>query len=68
MPCKLIEIDPETLQELELLARDSMRDLQELTEEAFHDLLKKHGRPTSLKNALRRSTAASKSQQRRKRA
>jgi hypothetical protein len=55
-PRKLIEFDPETLQALELLARDSMRDLQELADEAFRDLLKKHGRPSSLKDALRQST------------
>lgn len=55
-PRKLIEFDPETLQALELLSRDSMRDMQELADEAFRDLLKKHGRPTSLKEALRQST------------
>jgi hypothetical protein len=32
-----------------------MQDLQELAEEAFADLLTKHGRPTDLKTALRRS-------------
>ena len=55
-PRKLIEFDPTTLQALELLARDSMKDLQELADEAFRDLLKKHRRPTSLKDALRQST------------
>lgn len=55
-PRKRIEFDPETLQALELLARDSMKDLQELADEAFRDLLKKHRRPTSLKEALRQST------------
>jgi hypothetical protein len=55
-PRKLIEFDPTTLQALELLARDSVKDLQELADEAFRDLLKKHGRPTSLKDALRQST------------
>jgi hypothetical protein len=44
------------LQALELLARDSMKVLQELADEAFRDLLKKHGRPSSLKDALRQST------------
>lgn len=53
---KRIAFDPETLQALELLARDSMKDLQELADEAFRDLLKKHGRPTGLKEALRQST------------
>jgi hypothetical protein len=55
-PRKLVEFDTSTLQALELLARDSMKDLQELADEAFRDLLKKHGRPTSLKDALRQST------------
>jgi len=55
-PRKLIAFDPETLQALELLGRDSMKDLQELADEAFRDLLKKHRRPSSLKDALRQST------------
>ena len=55
-PRKLIEFDIPTLQALELLGRDSMKDLQELADEAFRDLLNKHGRPTSLKEALRSST------------
>ena len=58
MPRKLIDFDTETLQALELLARDSMKDMQELADEAFRDLLKKHGRPTSLKEALRKSAAS----------
>jgi hypothetical protein len=41
------------------LARDSMRDFQELADEAFRDLLRKHGRPTDLKTALRRSAGVS---------
>jgi hypothetical protein len=53
---KLVAFDPETLQAVELLGRDSMKDFQELADEAFRDLLKKHGRPTSLKEALRQST------------
>jgi hypothetical protein len=32
---------------------------QELADEAFRDVLKKHGRPASLKEALRRSAGAS---------
>jgi hypothetical protein len=56
MPRKIIEFDEETLRALELLASDSMKDLQELADEAFRDLLKKHKRPSSLKEALRQST------------
>ena len=32
-----------------------MKSLQELADEAFGDLLKKHGRPVGLKQALRES-------------
>jgi hypothetical protein len=32
-----------------------MMDFQELADEAFSDLLKKHGRPTDRKTALRES-------------
>jgi hypothetical protein len=55
MPRKIIAFDEETLRALELLASDSMKDLQELADEAFRDLLKKHKRPSSLKEALRES-------------
>lgn len=55
---KIIEFDPETYDALVQLARDSVSSLQELADEAFRDLLKKHGRPTSLKDALRRSLKA----------
>jgi hypothetical protein len=37
------------------LTRDRMMDFQELADEAFRDLLKKHNRPTDLKSALRQS-------------
>lgn len=56
MPRKIIAFDEETLRALELLASNSMKDLQELADEAFRDLLKKHKRPSSLKEALREST------------
>ena len=56
MPRKLIDFDDETLQALDLLARDSMKDMQEFADEAFRDLPTKHGRP-SLKDALRKSAA-----------
>ncbi len=59
MPGKRVQIDDETWQALDLLARDSMRDFQELADEAFRDLLRKHGRPTDLTTALRRSAGAS---------
>ena len=52
---KLIEFDAETWQALHLLANDRMSDLQELADEAFADLLRKHGRPVTLKEALKAS-------------
>ena len=57
MPGKRIQIDEETWQALDLLARDSMKDFQELADEAFADLLRKHNRPVTLKEALRKSAA-----------
>jgi hypothetical protein len=59
MPGKRVQIDDETWHALNLLARDSMLDFQDLADEAFRDLLRKHGRPIDLKTALRRSAGAS---------
>jgi hypothetical protein len=59
MPGKRVNIDDETWMALDLLARDRMATFQELADEAFADLLKKHGRPVDLKAALRRSAGAS---------
>jgi hypothetical protein len=52
---KLIEFDPETWHALRLLGRDSMKTLQEMADEAFADLLRKHNRPVTLRDALRAS-------------
>jgi hypothetical protein len=54
---KLIAFDDDTLDKLTQLARDRMATLQELADEAFADLLKKHGIPVDLKDALRKSAA-----------
>ena len=59
MPGKRIQIDNENWAALDLLARDRMMTFQELADEAFADLLKKHGRPVDLRAALRRSAGAS---------
>jgi hypothetical protein len=59
MPGKRVQFDEETWHALDLLARDSMRDFQELADEAFRDLLRKHDRPIDLKSALRRSAGVS---------
>ncbi|MET0652194.1 MAG: hypothetical protein ABWY63_06725 [Hyphomicrobiaceae bacterium] len=50
---KRIAFDGETWQALHRLSLDSMKTLQELADEAFRDLLKKHGRPSNLKEMLR---------------
>jgi len=55
MPGKRVQFDNETWNALDLLARDRMMDFQELADEAFRDLLRKHNRPTDLKAALRQS-------------
>lgn len=52
---KRIEFDAESYQALDLLARDTMKSLQELADEAFADLLRKYRRPITLKEALRDS-------------
>lgn len=59
MPGKRVQFDDATWQALDLLARDRMMDFQELADEAFRDLLRKHGRPTDLKSALRQSAGLS---------
>ena len=53
---KRVTFDPATFAALDLYARDSMRTFQEIADEAFADLLKKHGRPVDLKDALRQSS------------
>ena len=54
---KLIAFDDDTLDKRTQLARDRMATFQELADEAFADLLKKHGVPVDLKDALRKSAA-----------
>ena len=52
---KLIAFDEDTLDKLKQLGRDRMATIQELADEAFADVLKKHGVPVDLKDALRKS-------------
>jgi non-homologous end joining protein Ku len=54
---KLIEFDEDTFAKLKQLARDRMATFQELADEAFTDLMKKHGIPIDLRDALRKSAA-----------
>ena len=58
MPGKRVQLDDETWASLRLLARDRMMTFQELADEAFADVLKKHGRPVDLRAALRKSAQA----------
>jgi non-homologous end joining protein Ku len=57
---KLIGFDDDTFDKLTQLGRDRMATLQELADEAFADLLKKHGVPIDLKDALRKSAGVGK--------
>ena len=52
MKGKGIKFEADDFAALDQLARDRMMTFQELADEAFRDLLKKHGRPTDLKEAL----------------
>ena len=59
MPGKRVQIDAENWAALDLLAHDRMMTFQELADEAFADVLKKHGRPVDLRAALRKSAGIS---------
>ena len=59
MPGKRVQIDDETWTALDMLAKDRMQTFQELADEAFADVLKKHGRPVSLREALQKSAGRS---------
>jgi hypothetical protein len=50
-----IAFDIETWHALDQLAKDRRSTIQELADEAFRDLLKKHRRPTTLQQMLRES-------------
>jgi hypothetical protein len=54
---KLIAFDDDTFDKLKQLARNRMATMQELADEAFADLLGKHGIPIDLKDALRKSAS-----------
>jgi hypothetical protein len=54
---KLIAFDDDTFDKLTQLGRDRMATIQELADEAFADVLKKHGVPVDLKDALRKSAS-----------
>jgi hypothetical protein len=66
MPGKLIRFDPETLTALEELAGDRMASFQELADEAFADLLRKHERPVGVLQSLKRSVKGTQQRPRRR--
>ncbi|MGH6664905.1 MAG: hypothetical protein ACREB2_08380 [Pseudolabrys sp.] len=57
---KRIVFDRATWDAIELMAREQMKDLPEMTEEAFRDLLKKYGRTADFREALKLSARRSK--------
>ena len=57
---KLIAFDEDTFARLSQLGRDRMATIQQLADEAFDDVLKKHGIPLDLRDALRKSAASPK--------
>jgi hypothetical protein len=57
---KRLRFDRETWNAIQVLARDQMKSIDEITEEAFADLLKKHGRSADFRTQLRLSARAAK--------
>ncbi len=55
MPGKRVQFDDETWQAIDAVARGKGKTFQELADEAFKDLLKKHHQPVGLKAALKES-------------
>lgn len=59
---KRVAFDLETWHALDVLARERMMTFQEVADEAFRDLLKKHGRPVDVRDALKKSARAAKTE------
>jgi hypothetical protein len=55
MPGKRVQFDDETWAAIDAVARGKGKTFQELADEAFKDLLKKHHQPVGLKAALKES-------------
>jgi hypothetical protein len=62
MPGKRVQFDDETWQAIEAVAERTDMSFQELADEAFADLLKKHKQPVG-KAALKESVGGSKAKQ-----
>ena len=52
---KRVQFDDETWAVVNLLRQERRRSFQQLADEAFADLLSKHGHPVDIKNQLRAS-------------
>ena len=52
---KRVQFDEETWAVVNLLRQERRRSFQQLADEAFRDLLEKHGHPVTLKDQLRES-------------
>ncbi len=52
---KRLQFDRATWNAVDLMRREQMKDLEELTEEAFRDLLKKYGRTADVREAFKLS-------------
>lgn len=57
MPGKRMQFDDETWAAIDAVARERGQTFQELADEAFKDLLKKHRQPVGLKAALKESVS-----------
>ena len=57
---KRLQFDRETWNAIDVMARDQMKSIEEITEEAFRDLLKKHGRSADFREQLKLSVRAAK--------
>ena len=55
MPGKRVQFEDETWQAIEAVARGKGQSFQELADEAFEDLLKKHKQPVGLMASLKES-------------
>jgi hypothetical protein len=55
MPGKRVQFDDETWEAIEAVAHQTDRRFQELADEAFKDLLRKHKQPVGLMASLKES-------------
>lgn len=68
MPGKRVQFDDETFEAITAVARDTGKSFQEIADEAFADVLKKHKQPVGLSASLRESVGTRARKQKRTRA